>query len=170
MSEVWKRKIHGHCVVNTQVYLTEVQRLLGDGYEVSIPVSGVSMMPCLRPWGDCVKLSPFAGVTGVPGMIVLFRRTSGDYVLHRIIHCRSDGFFLAGDAQCALEGPVKPEQVLGWVSHVSREGMWRRLWKQTGLGYGVLWRWCFPVRRWYFALVWRWNKWMRRITGEREKL
>ena len=86
-----------------------------------------------------------------PGMIVLFRRESGAYVLHRIIKCKNESVFLAGDGQCILEGPIHISQVVGWVSHVYRRGKWVALWRRKGFMFGVLWRWAFPVRRYWFG-------------------
>lgn len=124
------------------------------------------MLPFLHPGRDYVRLCPCNGIALVPGMVVLFRRGNGAYVLHRIIRCKSNELYLAGDAQSTLEGPVEKSRVLGWVSHVARNGAWHPLWRRTGLVYGVLWRWCFPLRRWWFVLTrgaaWTKGVWKRK--------
>lgn len=55
------------------------------------------------------------------GDIVLFLRQNGDYVLHRIKHIRSDDFYIIGDRQTTLEGPVKKEQIMALVTSVKRK-------------------------------------------------
>lgn len=147
----WKVSDGSRCVVQTQIYLRQMQQLLEEGRDVAIPVSGVSMTPYLQPNRDYVRISPSKNVQMVPGMIVFVLREDGSFALHRIIRCRADGVYLSGDAQSILEGPVERSRVLGWVSHVARDGEWHKLWRQTGLVYGVWWRWAFPLRRWWFA-------------------
>lgn len=162
----WKRSCGTCCVVDTQAYLGEIQQMLEEGYEVSIPVSGMSMWPWLQPNRDHVRLCPVKGMKLVPGMVVLFCRENGSYVLHRIIRRRGTELYLSGDAQSILEGPIEESCVLGWVSHVARAGKWRKLWRRTGLAYGVLWRMAFPLRRWWFALVRRCG-WVSRAYNRR---
>lgn len=147
------RMTQGHCsVVSTMTYLEAMQKVLDGGHEIAIPISGVSMRPYLSPGMDYVKLCPMKNQVLTPGMVVLFRRESGQYVLHRIIKKSRQNLYLAGDAQCVLEGPVDSSHVIAWVSHVKRHGKWHRLWRRKGLLYGVLWRDCFSVRRWWFSL------------------
>ena len=147
----WKRTGETCCTVQTRIYLQEIEKMLHENHSASIPVSGISMYPFLTPNCDYVGLRPMDTVRCRPGMIVLFRRESGAYVLHRIIKCKNESVFLAGDGQCILEGPIHISQVVGWVSHVYRRGKWVALWRRKGFMFGVLWRWAFPVRRYWFG-------------------
>lgn len=151
--KTWKVSDGMHCTVQTGAYLGEIQRMLQEKHSVAIPVSGMSMYPCLTPNCDYVRLNPMDGVSCCPGMIVLFQRKSGAYVLHRIIGCKNGSLFLAGDGQCVLEGPIDYPQMVGWVSHVYRKGKWEALWRKKGFLFGVLWRWAFPIRRYWFGGV-----------------
>lgn len=111
----WKRSGETCCTVQTRIYLQEIEKMLHENHSASIPVSGISMYPFLTPNCDYVGLRPMDTVRCRPGMIVLFRRESGAYVLHRIIKCKNESVFLAGDGQCILEGPIHISQVVGWV-------------------------------------------------------
>lgn len=162
----WRISCGTRCVVDTQIYLGQIQQMLEEGYEVSIPVSGTSMWPWLQPNRDYVRLCPVSGTELIPGMVVLFCRKNGAYVLHRIIRRKGTKLYLSGDAQSILEGPIEVSCVLGWVSHVARAGEWHRLWRKTGVVYGMLWRKAFPLRRWWFFLI-RWCGWLNRTDNRR---
>ena len=59
------------------------------------------------------------------GDMAFFRLRNGAYVMHRI--CRVDGegrYYLVGDEQTVIEGPILPEQVFGVVTQVFRKGRW----------------------------------------------
>lgn len=55
------------------------------------------------------------------GDLVLFRRTNGDFVLHRIKRIKGDEFYLIGDRQYIVEGPVRCEQILAVAVGVKRK-------------------------------------------------
>ena len=116
--------------VDTEEYLKAVSALIAEGREVTVPVRGGSMNPFLVDNRDCVLLVP------VPerlrrGDIVLFRRSSGQYVLHRIVAVRRSRpgghepvYFMRGDAQEMTEGPVARAQVRALAARVMRQGRW----------------------------------------------
>ena len=116
--------------VDTEEYLNAVSALIAEGREVTVPVRGGSMNPFLVDNRDCVLLVP------VPerlrrGDIVLFRRSSGQYVLHRIVAVRRSRpgghepvYFMRGDAQEVTEGPVARAQVRALAARVMRQGRW----------------------------------------------
>ena len=39
-------------------------------------------------------------------ILVFFKRRNGQYIMHRIHHVKPDGYYIVGDAQCMIEGPV----------------------------------------------------------------
>lgn len=152
-----------------QMLLPFLDELLKDGKTIQLTVTGNSMMPLLRNRRDSVFLvSPDAVKTYD---IVLFVRESGDAVLHRIVKRTKDGFMIVGDNQLALEGPVKPSQVLAVVSAFCRDGKvfsCRRWWCRL---YGFLWGIARPIRRPLLPLVLfaaRRIKRIERMNGEAE--
>lgn len=121
--------------------------LLQEGQDVSYPFSGGSMIPFVVPKRDRAFFrAPERPLK--PGDIVLYRRESGQYVMHRIIKCAKDGSFtLAGDAQTVLEPGIRPEQIAARVYAVQRKG---RLVKESDVLWKLFagpWRWLLPLRR-----------------------
>ncbi len=111
-------------VVNTEEYLSSVKEIIHMGHTVSIPVAGNSMLPFLVDGRDWVLLSPI-NRTLQRGDIVLFQRAGGQFVLHRICKVRKDStFYIIGDAQQWIEGPVGREQIAAVAVKVQRKGKW----------------------------------------------
>lgn len=105
--------------VDTQEYLTHVCRMLHDGAPgITVPVSGNSMQPFLRPGdGVCLALPP---EKLKKGDIILFTRPDGRFILHRITALLPDGGCMTcGDNQRQWE-PVPKEQIRAAVTSVSR--------------------------------------------------
>jgi hypothetical protein len=49
---------------------------------------------------------------------------NGQFVLHRICKCAPEGFYIVGDAQTVVEGPVGREQIFAVVTKAKRKGKW----------------------------------------------
>lgn len=87
--------------------------------------------------------------------VVLFRRASGEYVLHRILKVRQRDYLICGDNGIYKE-PVAREQILGIMTgfypdmgerYISCEDLeYQRYLRTVGLRYGL---------RWIRALPWR---------------
>lgn len=113
-------------------------------------VTGCSMSPTLRGDRDTVYLKKVDSPLR-KGDVILYRRESGQYVLHRIVRLRDDGLILSGDNQFEPEH-LKPEQVIARVEAFQRKG---KDYSATHLGYRLwVWLWVglFPVRRPLIAL------------------
>ena len=124
--------------METGEYLNTLCPLLEQGKLVDVPVAGNSMYPFLEHGRDTVYLErPEAPLRR--GDVVLFRRRSGQFVLHRIVRCENGSFWITGDAQQNPEGPIAQEQIAGIVTCVMRDG------KQLKPGDR---RWEFYARTW----------------------
>lgn len=111
--------------VDTVQYLSALCELIEQGYEVSVPVAGGSMVPFLGDGRDRVFVrSPKAPIQ--KGDIVLFRRLDGSYVLHRVyrIHGNKDAvtYDIIGDAQDRLERGIQRKQILAVATRARRKG------------------------------------------------
>ena len=144
-------------IVDTTQYLDTALSLLQNGQvHIPVPVSGTSMCPFLHP-GDTVYLEPVPKALH-PGDIVLFRRRSGQYILHRIIKKASGSTVLiAGDNQTALEPVDAATQIVAYVSSATRKGRSITVQSPTWLFYSILWRWLRPLRP-AFGIFIKWNK------------
>ncbi len=98
-----------------------IREVLQGGRRAWITVTGMSMYPFLREHKDSVELSEACLESVGRGDIVLIRRLNGEYILHRIIKKDGDLFYIMGDAQRWLEGPLKREQLMAVVTAVSRK-------------------------------------------------
>lgn len=99
---------------------TSMEKVLEQkGYFVGIPV-GDSMWPTIRNGIDSVLLI-HSKEEIQRHEIVLYRRNSGQYVLHRVLEVTKNGYVLCGDSQWQKEYGVMTDCILGVV-----EGIYRR--------------------------------------------
>jgi hypothetical protein len=98
-----------------------IQELLLLDKKIRLTVTGTSMYPFLRANIDSVELYHKDFCQVYIGDIVLVVRKNKEYVLHRVLHKKKDCFYIVGDAQEWIEGPLNPEQLIAVVSSV-----WRR--------------------------------------------
>lgn len=96
--------------------------IIEQGGRVWITVTGMSMYPFLKEGRDCVELSKTSFALIKKGDIVLIKRVSGVYVLHRVLKVHNDCFYMIGDAQQWVEGPLMPEQLQAVVTEIKRKG------------------------------------------------
>lgn len=107
--------------VDTQEYITILKELVEEGHQVSLLISGSSMSPFLIHHRDTIFFQQPHRELKV-GDMVFYRRTNGQYVMHRICRIRPEGFYMVGDAQTEIEGPLLREQIFGLVTTVNRKG------------------------------------------------
>ncbi len=125
----------------------DLEKLLAEGKNVCVPPVGYSMYPVIVPDRDKVVIAPVKD-TGMlkRGDVVLYRREGSILVLHRIWKVKKDGFYMVGDGQSEVEGPVSGEQVRGMVTVLIRKG---REVPTEELRYRLatgLWLYCRPFR------------------------
>ena len=141
-------------VLDTQQYLDAVCQLLTQGEtSVAVPVAGGSMIPFLHH-GDTVYLDlPRFPVK--KGQILLYTRSNGQYILHRVVQTNPDGsLWMAGDAQQQLEYLPNADCICGLVTAVCHKG------RKSG-----------PFRCWLYSHPWRWLiRHRHRLMRLREKL
>ena len=133
-------------VLDTQEFLDAVCQMLAEGRtNIPIPVTGGSMVPFLHS-GDTAYLSlPDSPLK--KGDIVLYQRSSGRYILHRIRKVRKDGsLIIVGDAQQEQELLPSQSQVRARVTSIIHKNKpctpnSLRWWM-----YSHLWLWLRPIR------------------------
>ena len=132
--------------IDTSEYISNLKQLIADNHSVVLTVMGWSMMPFLRHQEDRVLLTKTSGLPKV-GDIVFYQRKTGQYVLHRIYQHRIDGYYIMGDHQLDLEGPIEPSAIFAIVTEVERNGHWILTnsfwWKSTS----YIWRLLYPLRK-----------------------
>lgn len=108
---------------------------------IMIEPKGYSMYPLLVPGRDKAVITAIGQRKGKCGDVLLFRRDDGLLVLHRVCRVKPDGYYMVGDNQEKLEGPIAKEQVLGILVQIIRKG-------KTVSVRNVLYRFCAGV--WLF--------------------
>lgn len=128
---------------------SSLRAVLDSGGEFVLSAQGQSMYPLLRSSEDEVVLQspnpPFRR-----GDLFLYRRASGQYVLHRLIRItREQQLIFCGDAQRKSESGILPEQILASVCRIFRDG---REISMDKVGYRVYSRLCcFSFFRLFFS-------------------
>lgn len=100
----------------------DIEQLLKEGKTLRIQPQGYSMYPLFIPGRDEALLKQFPIETLHRNDVVLYRRSQGILVLHRIWKITPEGFYMVGDHQSQPEGPLKPEQIHGVLIAFIRKG------------------------------------------------
>lgn len=120
--------------------------LLEMGQTVPLTVTGSSMFPFLFHGRDTVYLRKLQQAPRV-GDVVFYRRSSGQYILHRIV-AQGETYTLLGDRQVRSEPGIAREQILAVAVAIRRKGkvlepkhlLWRF--------FRGPWQWLRPLRPW----------------------
>ena len=83
--------------------------------------TGYSMLPLIRPIGDLIVIKKSTKPLKKYD-IPLYKRDNGQYVLHRIVKVKKDGYVLVGDNCVYSEYGVTQEQIIGVLHSVIRDG------------------------------------------------
>ena len=110
-------------VVDTREYVSMLRELVREGREVSMLITGSSMTPFLFHQKDTICFrTPDRALRR--GDMVFYERPDGSFVMHRIYKVKPEGFYIVGDAQQEIEGPVAREQIFAIVTKANRRGKW----------------------------------------------
>lgn len=96
--------------------------ILAQGHELRIPLMGGSMRPLLVGGRDEAIIASVQAKNLKRGDIALYVRQDGTHVLHRIHHIKNGSFFMLGDAQTDIEGPIHGHQILAMATSLVRKG------------------------------------------------
>ena len=133
-------------IVDTNEYISDLQQMINDGHEVVITVAGWSMRPFLRNQQDRVMLKKPTGALKV-GDIVLYRKKTEQFVLHRIYKIESGAYYMMGDSQIDLEGPIEADSIFAVVTDVERNSQWISVEMLSWKIASGMWRMLYPVRK-----------------------
>lgn len=126
-----------------------IEELLAQGTTIQMKPQGYSMYPMFVPSRDEAVIAPVDVSTLRRGDVVLYRRDQvqgGILVLHRIYRRQGDAFYMVGDNQSEIEGPLRADQIRGKLIAWIRNGK-RRSVKHPGyrMFFGM-WLWMLPLR------------------------
>ena len=100
----------------------DIEQLLEAGEVIQIYPEGYSMYPMFVPGRDAAVIKK-ADVKKIRRAdVVLYRRKGSILVLHRVVKRKGGQFYMAGDNQTEVEGPVEADQIRGILTAFVRNG------------------------------------------------
>ncbi len=114
---------------------------LHEGKTAELITTGTSMQPMLLHRISRVRLTAPGELKR--GDVILYRRTDGHYVLHRVVQVTDAHIVCCGDDQWHLEKGLQPGQILARVSAFARRDKWTGC---ESIGYGIYWRFWLLIR------------------------
>ncbi len=139
--------------MNSQEYFETLKDIAAQGRECHMLITGNSMAPFLYHERDTVYFTkPPARLR--KGDIVFFQRASGQFVMHRICRIaqtqkhseKCPAFYLAGDNQTELEGPIYGEQIFAKITRVKRKGKTLKPHNFCWFFFAHIWIYMIPLR------------------------
>lgn len=136
--------------LNKNVSLADVfpiieESLNGGGSAVFV-ARGTSMEPLFKDGKTAVRIIKPAE-TPKKRDIIFYRRSNGDFILHRIVDVKEKGYVCRGDNQLENEFPVLKENIIGVVTHYNngkREKAVNRFWQKL---YARIWVNCSFLKK-----------------------
>lgn len=128
------------------MYQHDLEKLLQDGNIIEIKPQGYSMYPLFTPGRDFARIEQIPIDLFQKGDVALYRREQGILVLHRICKITNDGFYMVGDNQSEIEGPLSPEQLKGKLIVFVRKGHIYTVNHPLYRFQSKLWLWMLPIR------------------------
>ena len=108
-------------VVDTREYVSVFRELTKADKEVGMMIAGNSMSPFLIHERDYIHFKkPDRPLKR--GDMVFYQRKNGQFIMHRICRVTTNGFYMVGDAQTEIEGPIDREQIFALITMVRRKG------------------------------------------------
>lgn len=124
----------------------DIESLLKQGQTIQIKPQGYSMYPMFIPGRDEAIIQGAEPSKLKKGDVILYRREQGILVLHRICRIKHNTFYLVGDNQHEIEGPLYPEQVKGILIGFIRNGKYRSVKNPVYILASRIWLFVLPIR------------------------
>lgn len=99
-----------------------IRETLDNGSTVTLLPRGTSMLPLIRQGLDEVVLKSVDGPLKKYD-IPFYKRKNGQFVLHRIVDVKKDGYVLCGDNQLDYEYNITDDMIIGVVCTIKRDGV-----------------------------------------------
>lgn len=137
------------CDDTQKTYKYDIEELLASGQTIRMHPQGTSMYPMFVDPGDEAVIAPVDVSRLRRGDVVVYRRdpqAGGLLVMHRIYKRDGDAFYLVGDNQSEIEGPLRADQMRGILVSWVRRG---RRYSVKHIGYRLffgLWLLMLPLR------------------------
>ena len=97
-----------------------ISEVLSKGGTFTMLPRGTSMLPLIREGLDSVILSPLPDKI-LSGDIILYKRDSGQFVLHRVMKAKNGSFTMCGDNQVVFEKGITRQNMIALASGIIRD-------------------------------------------------
>ena len=126
-----------------------IEEILNANGEFRMYPKGTSMLPLIKQGEDSVILRKRLDKAALPVNkhdIAFYRRTNGQFVLHRVMKINKDGsMVMCGDNQTILEEGISPEQIIGYVTGIYKK---EKYLSTSAVKYKIYTSvWCFMLYR-----------------------
>ena len=112
---------------NGEFYLADaievIDEILAGGGEFRMYPKGTSMLPLIKQGIDSVVLKRNFENGANKRDIAFYRRDNGQFVLHRIVKVKKNGYVMCGDNQYELEYGITDKHILAKMKAVVRDGV-----------------------------------------------
>lgn len=141
----------------------DIEQLLSNGTTIKIKPQGYSMYPLFVPGRDeaCIECTDFSSLKR--GDVILYRRDKSILVLHRIWKITGNSFYMVGDNQTEIEGPLRADQLRGKLTGFVRNGKFVDVKNPIYRFLSGLWLFLRPMR----PCAWKLNACVRKLRYKR---
>lgn len=108
--------------MKNEIQEQNIEEILESGKAVQIKPRGYSMYPVIVPGRDEVIVQKEDPAKLKRGDVALYRRDQSILVIHRICRKNEKGYYMVGDNQTEIEGPLRPDQIKGKMVILIRNG------------------------------------------------
>ena len=122
------------------------ERILDTEGVLVYRIEGVSMQPMLRMGRDLVVIRKPDGRLQKYD-VALYRRQTGNYVLHRVVRVCEDGYIIRGDNCFRDETDITDREIVGVLAQFRRRGREISASSRLYRLYARFWVASYPVRR-----------------------
>lgn len=138
--------------MNDTKIIDEAVALVNDGYSVTLPVAGRSMLPFIIGGRESVILAPPSGLKR--GIVALAWVEGRRYVLHRIERIEGERVTLMGDGNLAGREHCRLSDIKAMATHVVDSRQKRHClytpWRKVAF---EIWWMLMPIRRYLLKLI-----------------
>lgn len=123
-----------------------IEELLREDHVIRVKPKGYSMYPLFVPGRDEAVIQKPDLYQLHRGDVVLYRRKESILVLHRIWKREGNRFYMVGDNQTRIEGPVEASQIRGYLTGIIRNGRYISVRHPIYQAYSRIWLRLRPFR------------------------
>lgn len=148
------RSMKTSVLTNKALLVEEIRKLVSEGHTATITIRGNSMNPFIVDGRDMITLGGFEDSEVRRGCVVLFKDSTGEHMIHRVIRRDGNHLTIKGDGNSRKVEKADLEDVIAVMRSIERKGKTYTPQTLSWRVYSALWMLLSPVRRILLG-VWR---------------